>query len=300
MNLPKFRQQVLKKFAADKKDKRIMGMVGYRKHMENCEQLLLSSLAQSFILPANGEIVKHTTPVHIKFEDLKLPFDRCIFEYPIAADYYTDRNPKYDQPDATVLLVEKTEDSLTLFPIWHIKDKQTNTSSWTPCMFGLLLDRDSYIEVLDNDEATVRVLNPKVLTASEEMNAIYDSLSTETKQQAVLELVDELRVVAHFAMLCGCDNVNAKKIYTPSEESARVAKLRGKPKPYDYWVLDVYMNDDHESSGSGEGGSHSSPRFHVRRGHIRRYQTGKTTWVRQCVVGTPELGIIQKDYRVVA
>jgi len=43
-------------------------------------------------------------------------------------------------------------------------------------------------------------------------------------------------------------------------------------------------------------GSHSSPAYHKRRGHFRRYQSGKVVWVRDTMVGRPENGIILKDY----
>lgn len=39
------------------------------------------------------------------------------------------------------------------------------------------------------------------------------------------------------------------------------------------------------------------PRVHLRRGHLRRL-SGKVVWVQPAVVGNPEKGIIQKDYRI--
>ncbi len=46
------------------------------------------------------------------------------------------------------------------------------------------------------------------------------------------------------------------------------------------------------------GGGHASPRMHVRRGHIRRLETGKMTWVRPCVVGDPGRGAVSHSYVV--
>ncbi|TAN06845.1 MAG: hypothetical protein EPN36_03695 [Rhodanobacteraceae bacterium] len=45
-------------------------------------------------------------------------------------------------------------------------------------------------------------------------------------------------------------------------------------------------------------GHHASPRQHLRRGHIRRLQDGKKTWVNACVVGAAEAGVIGKKYAV--
>ena len=46
------------------------------------------------------------------------------------------------------------------------------------------------------------------------------------------------------------------------------------------------------------GGSHASPRWHLRRGHWRQFADGRRVFVRQCVVGDPERGGVVKDYIV--
>lgn len=50
--------------------------------------------------------------------------------------------------------------------------------------------------------------------------------------------------------------------------------------------------------GPHGGGSHSSPRLHVRRAHIRKLPTGCLTFVRQCFVGDREKGEVKKHYRL--
>lgn len=45
-------------------------------------------------------------------------------------------------------------------------------------------------------------------------------------------------------------------------------------------------------------GAHDSPRFHVRRAHIRKLPTGVLTFVRQCFVGDPEKGVVGKHYKM--
>ena len=46
------------------------------------------------------------------------------------------------------------------------------------------------------------------------------------------------------------------------------------------------------------GGTHASPRLHERRGHWRTLADGRKVWVRDCLVGNPDLGVVEKDYRV--
>ena len=45
-----------------------------------------------------------------------------------------------------------------------------------------------------------------------------------------------------------------------------------------------------------QGGTHASPRWHLRRGHWRQLGKGRRVFVRGCEVGDPERGGILKDY----
>lgn len=49
---------------------------------------------------------------------------------------------------------------------------------------------------------------------------------------------------------------------------------------------------------SKQGGTHASPRWHIRRGHWRTLSGGRRTFVRECEVGDPAQGGVVKDYRV--
>ncbi|MEO3722889.1 hypothetical protein, partial [Lacticaseibacillus paracasei] len=55
-----------------------------------------------------------------------------------------------------------------------------------------------------------------------------------------------------------------------------------------------------QKQGTGtRTGTHESPRQHLRRGHIRRLESGNI-WVNACVVGSSEKGVIKKSYNVAA
>lgn len=47
-----------------------------------------------------------------------------------------------------------------------------------------------------------------------------------------------------------------------------------------------------------QGGTHASPRWHLRRAHLRRLKNGKVVAIRSCEVGTTEHGGIVKDYQL--
>lgn len=47
-----------------------------------------------------------------------------------------------------------------------------------------------------------------------------------------------------------------------------------------------------------KGGTHASPRLHDRRGHWRKYPSGKVGWVRECKVGDASRGTVFHDYKL--
>jgi hypothetical protein len=58
----------------------------------------------------------------------------------------------------------------------------------------------------------------------------------------------------------------------------------------------VQLAHETPSRNADLGGTHASPRWHIRLGHTRRLPDGRLIPVRQCEVGDPERGIIWKDY----
>lgn len=46
------------------------------------------------------------------------------------------------------------------------------------------------------------------------------------------------------------------------------------------------------------GGTHSSPRLHWRRGHVRRVGADRVTWIKPHLVGNSHLGVVTKDYEM--
>ena len=64
-----------------------------------------------------------------------------------------------------------------------------------------------------------------------------------------------------------------------------------------YRVVDIDP-DRVKAAAAIAGGTHASPRWHIRRGHWRTLPNGRRTFVRECEVGDPDRGGVVKDYRV--
>lgn len=89
-----------------------------------------------------------------------------------------------------------------------------------------------------------------------------------------------------------CLNVRRQE-HTPSAKLQKARAKRGKAPLFSYWTLQL---DGKSERGENQGGTHASPRVHLRRGHPREYAPGKWTWVQAHAVGNRAAGVVHKDY----
>jgi hypothetical protein len=83
--------------------------------------------------------------------------------------------------------------------------------------------------------------------------------------------------------------------YQPIRRANWEKKIRqGKVPTYDWTTVTI---EPTKPKSDPQGGTHSSPRWHERRGHWRTYKSGKKGWVKNCEVGDKALGAVFKDYK---
>lgn len=70
---------------------------------------------------------------------------------------------------------------------------------------------------------------------------------------------------------------------------------KGKTPTYSWHTVVI---DGKSLKCESQGGTHSSPRLHDRRGHSRRLPDGRIVWVKPCKVGSASLGAVFHDYEV--
>lgn len=96
------------------------------------------------------------------------------------------------------------------------------------------------------------------------------------------------------SVLNGAGNIK-KVLHEVPLKMQKAREKRGKKPFFDSWTLEIDVAAS-KAMGIDCGGTHASPRVHLRRGHMREYQPGKFCWVPSCVVGDKSLGMIHKDY----
>lgn len=97
-----------------------------------------------------------------------------------------------------------------------------------------------------------------------------------------------------FIKIMNCSNVIEVNNHPSRLKKARAAK---QGKQLFSWKT-LHIKSSTKRYKNSAGGTHSSPRVHLRRGHIRTLASGKTTWVKRCVVGDKSQGMIGKDYKL--
>ena len=184
----------------------------------------------------------------------------------------------------------------------------TAAGEWIPCMCGWLMPSnwDEFSLVTEeitkplvpnrDDKKMVGLVYPfQPMT----MMAATDQLGREMMMQyAMHDIGGEVRAVLELCEALSCSNVS----HEPIEQVKLAVNIRrvrdGKLPLYETRCLVINAGKS-VAIGSGAGGSHASPRQHLRRGHVRRLPACNI-WVNSCVVGNAEKGVLYKDYAVKA
>jgi|TARA_Y100000310_G_scaffold337127_1_gene423388 hypothetical protein len=117
----------------------------------------------------------------------------------------------------------------------------------------------------------------------------------EVGRDAVLKLATPLLVMLGRLNADGVE----KSLVLPPEKLNRRRRQRNQPELVVHTTVKISpYRAPLGHSGPREGGDFTPPRYHFRRGHVRRFQNGEKTWVRPCFVGDPENGCVQHDYVV--
>lgn len=103
-----------------------------------------------------------------------------------------------------------------------------------------------------------------------------------------------VHTVNAFLSALNCTNINRIE-HKPSEKLQKARVKRGKKPLFSYWTLEIDLLKS-RAAGEDYGGTHASPRLHLRRGHPRQYAPGKYCWVQPHVVGNKSAGMVHKDY----
>lgn len=112
----------------------------------------------------------------------------------------------------------------------------------------------------------------------------------------------EPKVREHIRAIClalEIEVAETRQVHVPSRVKER-RRREGKHPLVDYTMVEVAARHVAAPRAPGDPEPKApSVRWHIRRGHIRHYAPGKSTWVKAHKVGDASLGIVLHDYKVV-
>lgn len=260
-------------------------------------KFFLSQLSRAvlFSLPPAGQTVNIFEPekeFEVQIEDAHLPFPLVCIERKVNAPEIENFKGEKFTILRELTLINDLEKS---FRVWQMSEivVADGSSGWA----------DEGIVTIISKKYPVRIKPGYVQAACRGAPLSADPSDIPPPDILKGTLCGYAALVAQFISLCSCTNIRPIKVREPSEKMQRAAERRGKPPHDTYWTLDLFVGRADEDEGDEQPersiGSHASPRFHLRRGHIRRLPTGRNTWVRSCAVGSRALGTANKDYRIV-
>jgi hypothetical protein len=224
-----------------------------------------------------GKSITEVIPDHVA-KEMPMPFDNMALLLPLGLSISPD------EPSKKFLLTVDRVGDLINFQFWVGSYK-------TP-----VLDITIKNKLLDSPTKT-------------EVNKEFARSIRETVNGSSSEVADRLRLLLAyslpiFAAICYAptNHLIATEGYRCKPNPSNANRLRRGKRPLFEWETVLIKSTVVENQVS-LGGTHASPKPHDRRGHQRRYKSGKVVYVRSCTINKHKIkeeGFIHHDYQVVS
>lgn len=270
---------------------------GTRGEAKEFGKVLLRYMESSihFAVPDSGYIMQDDLR-GIRCRKIRLP-------YPvITVEWFEPHDPSRLLPghipvDKRILLAIDGENEIYVYPFFHFRG-----GNWESGLYGMVLDTKSWANGPPSYVNNIYEKLPNGATGLHlPIKYIYHSGLEDLAEEKLANPFDgsgNSPLILEFLEALSCSNVRHEPI-EPVDQRKNARRIKaGKLPIYETRILTIDAGKS-ISAGSGQGGSHASPRQHLRRGHIRRLQD-KNVWVNACVVGRAETGVIDKQYHVSA
>ena len=200
-------------------------------------------------------------------DKIRLPFPLCYFEI---------------EGVGAMVARELDGDEYILFhPFYFNLSEAKSISTFDPELSFVICKDSKKISTLSNDQNVLR-----------DLESIFNDETSFSIVSGILEMV-----------VCGLSVMNCSNVECvenkPPEALNKKRNKSGKIPLFSYWTLHLSTkNKRYSKYEDDQQSTRIGPRLHLRRGHIRRLQSGTTTWVNSCMVGDQSRGTVAKDYHL--
>lgn len=226
-----------------------------------------------FTLPPSGRVLSDELLAGVEIEGgglLRPPYPVCILEYPVSDKLGTLK---------LIAIVETVGDQVSIDMM-----SAAENGAWTP----------PAMTVSSMIESTAYAVNaglPEYIRRKESDWTTGRNFRDDAK--LMIESLT-LRQVYEFVYAVNCFHTTTDEIEPPQRLNRKRLK-NGKVPLFTYKVLTIGKK---KRKSAHMGGTHASPRSHLRRGYYRMSKNGKRHWVQPCMVKGETPGFVHKDYKV--
>lgn len=289
--------------------------------------------AQKFILPNCCDIFDPSEFQQPHLDLFRLPFPVCAFEAPWQMEHnnlsavddslVTLQSTKrislcielnVDKPE--ILFSSYNESFAKRFPQGgvYVVPIYWTISGWEVLMGGMFVPYQNQMSRITSDDIKQHEIAFKTMVETGRLDKQFSKLQAEpfvvlpevfqiranqvgvsvTTEQILLDSHDEVTCAVQACAVLNCENINTETI----EPIEKLNKKRIKNDKEPFFTYHVLQINEKKTSGAAGGGSHRSPRSHLRRGHIRRLEN-KTVWVRSAMINANSKdGSVAKEYKI--
>ncbi|OTG99517.1 hypothetical protein [Acinetobacter sp. ANC 4973] len=206
-------------------------------------------------------------------EEISLPYESIVFEVDSFISGAAQNSPM-------LILLKQIDDSIYMQVAFK-------NDEWA----------GDWVIIETENEPVQLVFNRKKIHLALSMNTNNPDLD-DLQIEKIKNLYHSCVFGTFVSFICALSCKNTKIEDSPIKQSSVKNSLRKSKGKLPFFTHKILTIDGSSTSTRGSNsGSHSAPRVHLRRGHIRRLPN-KNVWVNSCVVGDKSKGMVSKDYAV--
>ena len=264
---------------------------------------LVTSLrsAQHFVLPDGGTIFDDKCKGLIG-EEIYLPFPSITIEYFVKdTNLATLENSKIEVRKrlSIVMDTDRLGKNGTKTPSILILPLACVNNRWVPYAFSIVIEK-TWDRIKSTEVNTFAVTGRTELVMEELINKMEKEGKISKDQIKGLEedALNEVVPVLELLEALTCKNIKP----TVFQEASKANPKRERQGKAPIWETKILMVDTTSTKERISVGTkiegRKSPSEHLRRGHPRRLANGTKIWINNTIVGNPDNGKTNKDYRI--
>jgi hypothetical protein len=252
--------------------------------------VVVRRLGTMFVLPDHGRLKDRTKPIELPGNIFRPPYPICVLEF--AGDHTPDV-PVANRSSRRIVMVFDHGDRVDIVPVTYVDHMKI----WAPPIFKFTLHygENAAVHITGNGMNTLThfgALMPDLFGTLK--NDTFGGSVEQFARTMADDYLDELWAYTDFCRTLHENHVEFEDIPIHKGQ-AKMRRALGKSPLFTYKTLVIGKK---KRKSAHQGGTHASPRSHLRRGYYRTSQKGVRHWVQPCMVKGDTDGFVHKDYLV--